>query len=87
MSSRVKKGRRITKPKGAPGVDVERDGGDVTATFHDGMSSYVITWSVGNARMVASTINEAIDRGEVEEDVVLGSGLVVPGGGGIHVPK
>ncbi len=79
MTSRVKKGRRVTRPSRTPGVSIEREGGSVFCTFEDVMQSTTIEWSLSNARMVADLLIQAIEEGsEPQREVTLASGLVIP---------
>lgn len=87
MSSRVKKGRRVTKPTHQRGVSIDREGPTIWVTFEDMTQSTVIELSVSNAVMVRDMLSEAIEKGEEpRQDVTLASGLVIPAGGGLVTP-
>ena len=79
MTSRVKKGRRVTRPTHSPGVSIDREGGQIYCTFEDVTMAVTVEWSLANARMVADLLIQAIEEGaEVTKEVTLASGLVIP---------
>jgi hypothetical protein len=87
VSSRVKKGRRVTKPSGQRGVSIDRAGPDIFLTFEDVGQSTVIELSVSNATMVRDLLSEAIEKGEEPKvDITLASGLIVPAAGPRAIP-
>jgi hypothetical protein len=87
MTSRVKKGRRVTKPSGQRGVSIDREAGSVWITFEDSISSFVVELSISNAAMCRDLLTEAIEKGEEPKvDITLASGLIVPAAGPRAIP-